>query len=72
LIRTIAWSDAFMLPVGTGAHSVIFTSGRITIPTMAGCGGWLNLIGVVLMAQTMDLIAIPVFEISATLPAGAK
>ena len=69
---TVACSCAFMLPAGTGPNSVIFASGRITIPTMASCGIWLNFIGIILMTLAMYLIAIPVFEISTALPAWAR
>ncbi len=69
---TVACSCAFMLPAGTGPNSVVFASGRIAIPTMAGCGIWLNFIGVILMTMAMYLIAIPVFEITTDLPAWAQ
>ncbi|GAB5559594.1 MAG: SLC13 family permease [Synoicihabitans sp.] len=69
---TIACSCAFMLPAGTGPNSVIFASGRINIPTMASCGFWLNMIGVVLMTLAMYLIAIPVFDIVNALPEWAQ
>lgn len=69
---TFACSFAFMLPSGTGTNTVIFASGRVTIPQMARCGLWLNLISVVLLTLVLYLIVIPMFGISAGLPGWAR
>ena len=68
---TIACSFAFMLPSGTGTNAVIFGSEQMSIPQMARCGLWLNLISIILLTILLYLIAIPVFSISSNLPAWA-
>jgi sodium-dependent dicarboxylate transporter 2/3/5 len=69
---TIACSCAFMLPSGTGTNAVVFGSGRVTIPEMAACGFWLNLIGVIVVTTVMYLIAIPVFGMTTAVPLWAQ
>ncbi|MEQ9424206.1 MAG: DASS family sodium-coupled anion symporter [Cyclobacteriaceae bacterium] len=69
---TFAASFAFMLPSGTGTNAVIFGSGKVTIPQMAKCGFWLNLISVVLLTLIMYTIAEPIFDLSLTVPDWAK
>ncbi len=45
----MAASCAFMLPVATAPNAVIYSSGHISIPTMARAGLWLNVIGTFLV-----------------------
>lgn len=65
---TIACSCAFMLPSGTGPNTVIFGSGKVTIPQMAKCGLGLNLIGVVVVTLIIYLIGFSVFQMSGGVP----
>ena len=46
---TIAASAAFMLPVATPPNAVVFSSGRVPIPTMARVGFVLNLVSIALV-----------------------
>lgn len=45
----MAASCAFMLPVATAPNAVIYSSGQLTIPTLARAGLWLNIIGTFLV-----------------------
>lgn len=45
----MAASCAFMLPVATAPNAVIYSSGHVSIPTMARAGLWLNVIGTFLV-----------------------
>lgn len=45
----MAASCAFMLPVATAPNAVIYSSGHVTIPTLARAGLWLNVIGTFLV-----------------------
>lgn len=65
---TFACSFAFMLPSGTGTNTVIFASGRVTIPQMAMCGLWLNFISIILLTVLLYLVVIPLFGITEGLP----
>jgi sodium-dependent dicarboxylate transporter 2/3/5 len=65
---TIACSCAFMLPSGTGPNTVIFGSGKVTIPQMAKCGFGLNLIGVIIVTMIIYLIGFSVFQMSGGAP----
>ena len=69
---TVACSCAFMLPPGTGPNSVVFASGKISMPVMAKCGFWLNVVAILLVTGVMYLIAIPVFDITSEVPSWAK
>jgi len=69
---TIACSCAFMLPSGTGPNTVIFGSGKVTIPQMARCGFGLNLIGVFIVTLVIYLIGFTVFQMSAGVPLWIK
>ena len=57
-----------MLPSGTGPNTVIFGSGKVTIPEMARCGIGLNLIGVVVVTMIIYLIGFSVFQMSGGAP----
>lgn len=69
---TFACSFAFMLPSGTGTNTVIFASGRVTIPEMARCGLWLNLISIFLLTLLLYSIVVPILGISGSLPVWAQ
>lgn len=45
----MAASCAFMLPVATAPNAVVYSSGHISIPTLARAGLWLNVIGTFLV-----------------------
>lgn len=69
---TFACSFAFMLPSGTGTNTVIFASGRVTIPEMARCGLWLNIFSIFLLTLLLYLLVVPILGIEGTLPVWAK
>lgn len=69
---TFACSFAFMLPSGTGTNTVIFASNRISIPQMARCGLWLNLISLFLLTLLLYVLVIPLLGLEAGLPDWAK
>ncbi|MEO1038740.1 MAG: DASS family sodium-coupled anion symporter [Pseudomonadota bacterium] len=58
---TLAASCAFMLPVATPPNAVVFSSGRIAIPTMARVGLVLNIIAVGVLSIVALTIAPAVF-----------
>ncbi len=45
----LAASCAFMLPVATAPNAVIYSTGKVTIPQMAGAGFRLNLVAIVVV-----------------------
>ena len=49
LIKVVAASFAFMLPVATPPNAIVFSSRYITIPQMVSAGLRLNLAGVVVI-----------------------
>lgn len=65
---TFACSFAFMMPSGTGTNTVIFASGKVSIPEMAKCGLWLNFISVVLLTALLYLVVIPLLGLEMALP----
>ncbi len=65
---TFACSFAFMMPSGTGTNTVIFASGKVSIPEMAKCGLWLNLISVVLLTALLYFVVIPILGLDMALP----
>jgi sodium-dependent dicarboxylate transporter 2/3/5 len=69
---TFACSFAFMMPSGTGTNTVIFASGRVSIPEMARCGLWLNVIFIFLLTLLLYVLVIPALGIEARLPAWAQ
>ena len=69
---TISASCAFMLPVATPPNAIIFGSGYISIPDMVKTGFLLNLAGVVLVTLITWYVVIPVFGITAGIPAWAR
>ncbi len=57
----MAASCAFMLPMATGPNAVVFGTGHVSLPTMAGAGLRLNLLGIVLITLAVFAIAPRVF-----------
>lgn len=55
----IAASCAFMLPVATAPNAIVFSSGRVHIPDMAGAGFRLNIIAIILLTG-LSYMLIPV------------
>lgn len=53
----LAASMAFMLPIATPPNAIAYASGQIPITRMMRVGLWLNLIGIVLIAGFVDLLA---------------
>jgi sodium-dependent dicarboxylate transporter 2/3/5 len=51
---------------------VIFASGKVSIPEMAKCGLWLNLISVVLLTALLYFVVIPILGLDMTLPDWVK
>ncbi|MEL7537471.1 MAG: DASS family sodium-coupled anion symporter [Pseudomonadota bacterium] len=64
----MAASCAFMLPIATGPNAIAFSTGEVSIATMARVGFLLNLIGVVLISAVLYVIGPTVV---ATLTVGA-
>jgi len=65
---TIAASCAFMLPSGTGPNASILSSGQVTIPEMARCGFWLNILAIIVIVFLVYFIIIPIFGINTIAP----
>lgn len=63
---TLSASMAFMLPAATPPNSVIFGSGRVTIPEMARTGIFLNLFASVLITIFVYFLGIIIFDIDLT------
>ena len=60
----LAASFAFMMPVGTPPNAIVFASGAIPMTVMVRIGIIMNVIGVLLVALIMYLLAIPAFNIT--------
>lgn len=65
---TFACSFAFMLPSGTGTNTVIFASNRVSIPQMARCGLWLNLISIILLTIILYFLVSPILSLEKGVP----
>lgn len=65
---TIAASCAFMLPSGTGPNAIILSSGYVTIPEMAKCGFWLNLLAICVIVLLLYFIIMPLLGVTAGSP----
>ena len=63
LPAALSASCAFMMPVATPPNAIVFGSGYIRIPQMAGAGFALNLVGAVLITLLIYLLAMPAFGI---------
>lgn len=63
---TLSASMAFMLPAATPPNSVIFGSGRVTIPEMAKAGIFLNLFASVVITIFVYFLGIIIFDIDLT------
>ena len=57
----MAASCAFMLPMATGPNAVAFATGHVSLPTMAGAGVRLNLLGILAITALTYLLAGRVF-----------
>lgn len=55
----ISASCAFMLPVATGPNAVVFSSGEVTIPQMAGAGFKLNLFAIFIVTG-LSYVLVPI------------
>jgi len=57
LAATLAASLGFMLPISTAPNAIVFGSGMIPIRTMIRCGIFLDVIGAILVAVGVYLLA---------------
>ena len=53
---TVGASCAFMLPMATPPNAIVFASGKVTVPYMAGRGFWLNIWATLLIGTAFSLI----------------
>ena len=53
---TIAASCAFMLPMATPPNAIVFSSGKITVPYMAGRGFWMNIWATLVIGLAFSLM----------------
>ena len=68
---TIAASAAFMLPVATPPNAVVFSSGRVSIATMARVGVVLNLVSIVLVTVVFQVWVRRLWGLTDALPSWA-
>lgn len=52
----MAASCAFMLPMATGPNAVVFATGQVDLPTMAGAGFRLNLLAILIITVAVSLL----------------
>ena len=70
---TISCSTAFMLPIATPPNAIVFGSGYLQIRDMVKIGFIMNIIGLLLIAAVVYVLAEPVFNIEWNqLPVWAK
>jgi sodium-dependent dicarboxylate transporter 2/3/5 len=60
---TLSASCAFMMPVATPPNAIVFGSGRLSVGEMARVGIFLNLIGALVIAVVVYLLAPVMFDI---------
>jgi sodium-dependent dicarboxylate transporter 2/3/5 len=60
---TISCSTAFMLPIATPPNAIVFGSGYLQIRDMVKVGFIMNILGLLLIAAVVYLLAEPVFNI---------
>lgn len=53
---TVGASCAFMLPMATPPNAIVFSSGKITVPYMAGRGFWMNIWATLVIGLAFSLI----------------
>ena len=53
---TIGASCAFMLPMATPPNAIVFSSGKVTVPYMAGRGFWMNIWATLLIGLVICLV----------------
>ena len=53
---TIGASCAFMLPMATPPNAIVFSSGKVTVPYMAGRGFWMNIWATLLIGLVFSLV----------------
>ena len=69
---TIAASAAFLMPAATPPNAVVFATHRVSIPTMARTGIWLNAMTVILITVVFELWVRRIWGIGGGLPAWAE
>ncbi len=53
---TVGASCAFMLPMATPPNAIVFSSGKVTVPYMAGRGFWMNIWATLVIGLAFSLI----------------
>ncbi len=53
---TVGASCAFMLPMATPPNAIVFSSGKVTVPYMAGRGFWLNIWATLVIGTVFSLL----------------
>ncbi len=53
---TVGASCAFMLPMATPPNAIVFASGKVTVPYMAGRGFWLNIWATLVIGTVFSLL----------------
>ena len=57
-----------MLPSGTGPNAIVLSSGHVSIPVMAKCGFWLNLIAIGVIVILLYFIILPFLGVGDGIP----
>ena len=50
IVTALAASCAFMMPVATPPNAIVFSSGRVSIPEMAGAGFVINIVAIIVIS----------------------
>jgi sodium-dependent dicarboxylate transporter 2/3/5 len=53
---TVGASCAFMLPMATPPNAIVFSSGKVTVPYMAGRGFWMNVWATLVIGTVFSLL----------------